>query len=303
MDGALAVTPLPRDGVCEAEQVEFEGHGVRLMADRWRVEKSAGTVILLHGGGQTRYSWHGTGPSVAAAGWDCLSLDQRGHGESDWAPDADYGLAAMEADLCAVIEQLGGPAPVLVGASMGGLVSLLSTANRPGIARALVLVDIVPRIGSAGAERIREFMQARPDGFGSLEEVAAAVYAYNPHRSRPPTLEGLRKNVRLRDGRWFWHWDPARLQGGSQLSRFGGSERLSAAARTITVPTLLIRGKQSDIVSDEGVKELLELIPGSRAVDIAGAGHMVAGDDNDVFADALLDFLAESRGLGVQGEQ
>jgi pimeloyl-ACP methyl ester carboxylesterase len=287
------VTPSSQDAAFRAEQVEFDGHGVRLAADRWYAKNPVGTALLLHGGGQTRHSWHSTGPRLAAAGWDCVSLDQRGHGESQWAPDADYGLPAMEGDLYAVIEQLGGQPVVLVGASMGGVISLLSTADRPGIARALVLVDIVPRIEPAGAARIMNFMQARPEGYASLEEVAEAVHAYNPHRSRPPTPEGLRKNVRLRDGRWFWHWDPASMKPGPEPSRGGGFERMSAAARAITVPTLLIRGKQSDIVSDDGAKELLELIPGSRYVDIAGAGHMVAGDDNDVFADAVLEFLTE----------
>jgi pimeloyl-ACP methyl ester carboxylesterase len=276
-----------------AEQIEFAGYGVPLAADRWKAQNPSGTVILLHGGGQTRHSWHSTGPRLAAAGWDCVSLDQRGHGESGWASDGNYKVAAMEEDLYAVIETIGGPPPVLVGASMGGVVSLLATADRPGVSRALVLVDIVPRMEPEGVARITGFMRAQPEGFASLEEAAAAVHAYNPHRSRPPTPEGLRKNVRLRDGRWFWHWDPAFLRVGPEPSREAAFTRMEDAARTITVPTLLVRGKQSDIVSAEGAKELLELIPGSRYVDIAGAGHMVAGDDNDVFAGAVLEFLDE----------
>jgi pimeloyl-ACP methyl ester carboxylesterase len=287
------VTTSSPDAATPSEQVEFAGAGLRLAADRWHAENPAGTAILLHGGGQTRHSWHSTGPRLAAAGWDCVSLDQRGHGDSEWAANKDYSLAAMENDLYAVIEQIGGPPPVLVGASMGGVVSLLATADRPGIASALVLVDITPRMEPAGVARITGFMRARPDGFASLEEVAEAVHAYNLHRSRPPRPEGLRKNVRLRDGRWFWHWDPAFMSGGPEPSRDVAFNRTSNAARAITVPTLLIRGKQSDIVSAEGAQELLDLIPGSRYVDIAGAGHMVAGDDNDVFADAVLAFLAE----------
>lgn len=287
------VTSAAEPSAYPAEQVRIAGSGLSLAADRWRAHSPAGTVILLHGGGQTRHSWHGTGPRLAAAGWDCLSLDQRGHGDSDWASDGNYKVAAMEADLYAVIEAIGGPPPVLVGASMGGVVSLLATADRPGASRALVLVDIVPRMEPAGIARITGFMRARPDGFASLEEVAEAVHAYNPHRSRPPTPEGLRKNVRLRNGRWFWHWDPAFLQGGPEPSRETAFDRMSTAARSIDVPTLLVRGKQSDIVSAQGAQELLELIPGSKYVDIAGAGHMVAGDDNDVFADAVLNFLAE----------
>ncbi|HVV29697.1 MAG TPA: alpha/beta hydrolase [Mycobacteriales bacterium] len=278
----------------EAEDVTFQGSGVRLAADRWYCTRPHGTVILLHGGGQTRHSWHRAGPRLAAAGWNAVSVDQRGHGDSEWAPGQDYSIDAMEEDLLAVIDQVGGPPPVLVGASMGGSVSLLTTSNHPDLVRALVLVDIVPRIEPAGVARITGFMRGHPDGFANLDEVAAAVHAYNPHRSRPATPDGLRKNVRQHeDGRWYWHWDPAFLSGGTEPRRGVPRGRMLNAARNITVPTLLVRGKQSDIVSDEGVRELLELVPGARYVDISGAGHMVAGDDNDVFSSAVLDFLTE----------
>lgn len=277
----------------EAELVEFEGEGVRLRGDRWPVPDAKGVAILLHGGGQTRHSWHRAGPRLAAAGWDTISLDQRGHGDSDWAPDGKYGLGTMARDLYRVVDSLDAGPPVLVGASMGGSVSLLATGDRPGFARALVLVDIAPRIEPAGVARITGFMRSRADGFASLEEVAEAIRAYNPHRSRPPSVDGLRKNVRLRDGRWYWHWDPAFMNMSSEPMRDHGYDRQRDAARAVTVPTLLVRGAQSDVVSDAGAQELLELIPGSRYVDVSGSGHMVAGDDNDVFAGAVLNFLAE----------
>jgi non-heme chloroperoxidase len=182
---------------------------------------------------------------------------------------------------------------VLVGASLGGATALVAAAEHPELAQAIVLVDVVVRIEPAGVERIRDFMSANPDGFASLDEVAAAVAAYNPNRPRPSTLEGLRKNVRQRvDGRWYWHWDPAFMRIDDEPQRRIDPERLRRAAASLVVPTLLVRGGRSDVVSDAGIADMLELVPHAEVVDVAAAGHMVAGDDNDVFASALEGFLA-----------
>jgi len=277
--------------------VEFSGlDGLRLRGDRWDVPNRKGTIVLQHGGGQTRHSWHAAGERFAAEGWSTISLDARGHGESEWAPDGRYSPTELVGDILAVIGELEDP-PVLVGASMGGSASLVAVGENPGIARGLVLVDLVPKIEPAGARRIREFMLGAPDGFASLDEVAAAIQAYNPHRTRPPSKNGLLKNVRQReDGRWHWHWDPAFISpesGADEPTRNMGHGRLIEAARNVDVPMLLVRGKQSDVVSADGVRELLAACPRARFVDVTDAGHMVAGDDNDVFSDAVLEFLAE----------
>lgn len=272
---------------------QIKGAGVVLAASRWDVAADRpvrGTLVLLHGGGQTRHSWHTSAPTFAARGWTTLTVDARGHGDSEWAPDGDYTLDAMVADLHAVVATLDRP-PVLVGASLGGITSLVAQGESPELAAGLVLVDIAPRTEPAGIKRITDFMGARPDGFATLEEVADAVQAYNPHRKRPGSLEGLKKNVRLHeDGRWHWHWDPAFLDFGDESSRQVRTDRLYAAARSITVPTLLVRGKDSDVVTEEGAAELRELIPTARIAE-AAAGHMVAGDDNDVFSGRVLAFL------------
>ena len=272
-------------------RTEFQRDGLSLVGDLWRAARPRGTVVLLHGGGQTRHSWHRTGQRLGAAGWTVLSMDARGHGESGWAPDRDYSMEALVADLRAVLASLD-HRPVLVGASMGGSTALVAQGTDPELALGLVLVDIVPRIEPAGVARIAAFMSARPDGFASLDEVAETIRAYNPHRRRPPTEQGLRKNVRQgTDGRWYWHWDPAFLLRGDEPARSERRERMAAAAQAIRVPTLLVRGKQSDVVSDEGVAELRSLIPHAQLADVREAGHMVAGDDNDVFTEKLVDFL------------
>lgn len=250
-----------------------------------------GTVLLLHGGGQTRHSWGSTAQRLAAAGWEAITLDTRGHGDSDRAPGGDYGMDALVADLRATVREIGGT-PVLVGASLGGITSLIAEGEQP-LARALVLVDVAPRVETEGVDRIVSFMRAEPNGFASLAEAAEAVHAYNPHRRRSASSEGLRRNLRQgADGRWRWHWDPAFLAEGTGQVKVE-SERARVAAARVRVPTLLVRGVQSDVLGPEGAAELLALVPGSRLVDVSDTGHMVAGDDNDTFARAVLDFLAE----------
>jgi non-heme chloroperoxidase len=155
-----------------------------------------------------------------------------------------------------------------------------------------VLVDVVIQLEPEGVDRILEFLTAHRDGFVSLEDVADAIAAYNPIRRRPQNLDGLMKNVRRHaDGRWYWHWDPAFIRIGDEPQRQVDPDRLRAAAAKLRIPTLLVRGAQSDVVGDEGMADMLALVPSAESVDIAGAGHMVAGDDNDVFASRLEAFL------------
>lgn len=281
------------------QQIELIGRdGNRLAADA-AGPTDGPPVILLHGGGQTRHAWGTTLAAVAERGWRGMSVDLRGHGDSEWVEDGDYTLEAFAGDIAAVARALPQP-PVLIGASLGGISSMVAIADASTgeeIARGLVLVDVGHRIERNGVQRIGDFMTRHLDGFASLEEVADAVAAYNPHRPRPTNLEGLKKNVRQRaDGRWVWHWDPAFVSG-----RFGSTdetrssmtnpERLAAAARALTLPVLLVRGRMSDLLSEEGAKELLEVVPHAHFADVAGAGHMVAGDRNDAFNDAVLSFL------------
>ncbi len=280
-----------------AERVEFTGYrGLRLVGDRWApTVEPKGQLLLLHGGGQTRHSWAATGQRLAARGWSALALDARGHGDSDWAGGlADYDLDSHIADLRAVIAALGEP-PAVIGASMGGLAAMLAEGRHPGLVRALVLVDVTPTLERVGVTKIHDFMRAGLSGFDNLDEVADAVAAYNPHRPRPRSVHGLRKNLRQRDdGRWYWHWDPAMVADvGDDYDRGIPVEERRRLAAAVRVPTLLVRGGHSDVVSAAGAQELLELIPGSQLAAAEGAGHMVAGDDNDVFTAEVERFLSE----------
>ena len=276
--------------------LRIAGDGLTLAADAYG-PAGGPPVLLFHGGGQTRHAWGGTAQLLGELGWRALTIDLRGHGDSDWAPDGRYGLDGFAGDVRALALAQPTP-PALIGASLGGLSSLVAIADAPDraeVARALILVDVAPRLEPAGIEHIAEFMLGHLDGFADLDEVADAVAAFNPHRPRPSDLSGLRKNVRLReDGRWYWHWDPAFLSGGTDEPRSYTNEALlEAAARSLRLPTLLVRGRQSDVLSKEGARHLLGLVPHARYVDVGGAGHMVAGDRNDAFNDAVVDFLRE----------
>ena len=267
---------------------------VDLVADAWG-DADAPTVLLLHGGGQTRHAWGRTAEAVAGQGWRAVAVDLRGHGDSGWSPDGVYGLDRFAADVRCLVDGVGSP-PVLVGASLGGLASLIALGEPPTVeALGLVLVDVAPRMEEDGVDRIKAFMTSAPDGFASLDEAANAVASYLPHRRRPDDLTGLRKNLRRRsDGRWIWHWDPKFVHAPEERvssNDFADHARLATAARSVTVPTLLVRGGISDIVSVDGAQELRELIPQAELVDVAGAGHMVAGDRNDRFSAAVLQFL------------
>jgi pimeloyl-ACP methyl ester carboxylesterase len=284
-------------------RVDLDGRdGLRLAADQGGPEDGP-TVVLLHGGGQTRHSWAGTWRTLVAAGWRTWSLDLRGHGDSAWAGNGDYSLDAFVGDVLAVATALPRP-PILVGASLGGLASLVAvgeSAVQEDTARALVLVDVAHRIEDEGRKRIGAFMTGHIDGFASVEEAADAIAAYNPHRPRPKDLSGLAKNLRQRaDGRWMWHWDPEFV-----IGKFGSADetrssvvdpdRLDKAAGTLAIPTLLVRGRQSDLLSEDGAREFLDRVPHAELADVAGAGHMVAGDRNEIFNRAILDFLDRQR--------
>ncbi|PPJ26601.1 alpha/beta hydrolase [Nocardia nova] len=272
--------------------VEFRGAGgLRLAGDCWGNDGDP-VVLLLHGTGQTRHSWKRTGIHLAAKGFRVIAIDTRGHGESAWAPSADdYALEVLTQDVCAVVDEIGEPVTI-VGASLGGLTSLQVAADL-GVARVrkLVLVDVVPRIERSGGTRIRAFMQGNPDGFASLEEAADAIAAYLPHRKRPHSPEGLRRNLRQRpDGRWRWHWDPQFLRKPQHDLHTWVRDLESAAAR-LGVPILVVRGALSDVVSREAVENFLTVVPAAQFVELSGAGHTAAGDDNDAFTEAVVEFV------------
>jgi pimeloyl-ACP methyl ester carboxylesterase len=280
------------------QTVEFAGvDGITLVADEWNRDSAAAgwpTILMLHGGGQNRFSWKNTGQILADGGFHVVALDTRGHGDSDRAPDADYAVETLTADVLRILDGIDGPV-VIIGASMGGLTGILA-AHRAGPVKVtrLVLVDVVPRFEKNGSARIRDFMLGNIDGFESLDQAADAVANYLPHRTRPRSPEGLKKNLRLRDGRWYWHWDPAFMTKPGDNPELR-TETFEQGARSLTIPVLLIRGKLSDVVSPKGVRHFLATVPRAEFVELSNAGHTAAGDDNDAFTDAVVAFVTRGR--------
>ncbi|MEM8609297.1 MAG: alpha/beta hydrolase [Myxococcota bacterium] len=280
-----------------ATRLTFElPHGIDIVADTYG-DPAAQPVILMHGGGQTRHAWGGTAAALGDLGFYAISMDHRGHGESSWAEDGNYDLPAFVKDLLGVIDQLD-RTPVLVGASLGGMTALTAEAGAEGsVARGIVLVDITPRVETDGVLRILDFMKGSAEGFATLDEAADAVASYLPHRRRRKDLGGLSKNLRLcDDGRYRWHWDPRVLDNWDpeSFTPEDGEQMIlerSEAARRLTIPTLLVRGRMSDVVTETQAQEFLALVPHAEYVDLEGAAHMVAGDKNDAFTGSVGDFI------------
>jgi non-heme chloroperoxidase len=265
--------------------------GLTLAADVWAGDRSPG-VLLLPGGGQSRLSWRRTAASLAARGHGVVALDLRGHGDSDWARDGDYSIDAFVADVRSVVAALPA-APVVIGASIGGIAALIAVAeSHPCKAQALVLVDVAPSMSEEGLDRIRNFMSEGARGFATVDQAAEAIARYLPPRQRRAPGAGLGNHLRLgTDGRYHWHWDPAFHSASSRRSAEGMLARMGRAAGSIRIPTLLITGARSEVVSRAAALDLAQLIPGAETIEVAGAGHMVAGDDNEVFDASLARFV------------
>ena len=268
-------------------------------------------ALFLHGGGQTRHAFAEAAARLARAGFTAIALDQRGHGDSDWSEEGAYDAADFAADAALVAAAIAARVakPAAIGASLGGMAAMLAegeAAKRgmPPCFSALVLVDVTPRFDPAGALKIQGFMRARAqEGFASIDEAAEAVAEYLPHRPRPASTEGLRKNLRLDDdGRWRWHWDPRFFDGPRPIHahRLDHEAARVEAVRRLRIPALLVRGASSELVREADAREFLALVPHAQFVDVAGARHMVAGDRNDAFSDAIIEFLTK---LPAEGEK
>lgn len=249
-------------------------------------------VILLHGGGQTRHAWGATSKKLSECGFYTLAIDLRGHGDSDWSPNGDYAIENFRDDLVSIIKQVGKPAS-LVGASLGGMISL-STAGDQNLreyCNALIMVDIGINPNEDGSNEILNFMRSGSNGFGSIEEVSSAISRYLPHRQKPKDYSGLKKNLRLEhDGKYYWHWDPKFIDAISK-EQIAYRKRSKNYGNSVRVPTLLIKGALSKVLTQQEVDDFLKTIPHTEFVEIDRAAHMIAGDRNDIFANSAISFL------------
>lgn len=278
--------------------VTFHGRdGLRLVGDR-RGSASAPPVLLLHGSGQSRYSWSAAATALAAGGWQTVTLDLRGHGASGRAAGGAYRLDDFTHDVMAVVEALAAP-PVLIGASMGGSLALLATAELgPGRVRGIVLADSTHRSDDAGQADLTAFARGAAEGYRTPEDACRALASLQLGSSDPPHPDRVRPLLQEADGRFWWPWDPGFARLWAEVGdedRAANAASILEAAQRVDSPMLLVRGGASRVVTEEIAAEFRAAVPSVQYRELAGVGHMLTGDDNDAFIEAIEPFLAELR--------
>jgi esterase len=283
----MAADRTPSDRYVDAE-------GLRLHYLDWGND-TAPPMLLLHGFSGHAHTWD-TFARALCDEFHVLALDQRGHGDSDWAGDGAYTVDDHAGDISAVHGRLMLGPVVLIGLSMGGRNAIRYTGLHPGNVDKLVIVDIGPDIDPQGAERVRRMAAEAPEEFASIDEAVAYLRRYAILTS--PSAEGaLRYRVEhgvkeLPNGQYTWKYDKF-LRDQRRQGRVPPAD-LWPVVRQITVPTLILRGSDSDVFSPETAKRMHELIPGSRLIEIAGAGHSIPADAPQAFERAVREFLAEN---------
>ena len=279
--------------------MEFEGvGGVAIAASVFGPEDGA-PVLMVGGLGQTRHSWHRAAERIASGGRRAITVDLRGHGDSGWSADGDYGYHRTAGDMACVARALGRPV-TYVGASLGGKIGLVAAAEHGSdVFAGLVIVDSVPPTNPAGVAEVTQVLRPPPEGFVSLDAAAAELARLRGAPTPPPgSGERLRRNMRQDSrGYWHWHWDPAWMDREQGIGMAAATEFLDACAEKLTMPTLLTRGEKSNVVTEPGLAEFRARVPQLEVETIAGASHMIVGDANDAFAAAVTAFLDRTPGL------
>ena len=248
---------------------------------------------MLHGASQQGHSWDFISLALSPD-YHVVALDQRGHGDSDWAPDGDYSIDAMQADLDGIVEALDLADFNLMGHSMGGRNGFVWASRHPGVLRSLVIVDTGPDTARRGRERIERFRQL-PDNLDTLEEFADRVQEYTG-RSREQVLGALKYSIRQGpDGKWTWKYDKVMREPG-HTSDVWAPEKLWECVKLIDCPTLVARGDRSDLFTAETMEKMCDVIADCTAVTIANAGHLVQGDNPADFLAAAQAHLARASG-------
>ena len=242
------------------------------------------TVLLLHGGAQQAHSWDFIALSLCDS-YHVLSLDARGHGDSQWAPDGDYSIEAHQRDLDGFIGTLQLDGSILVGHSMGGTTSYVFASRNPDKVKALVIVDEGPGGTPQGRSRIRQFLEL-PDELDTYEEFAERIAEFTG-RSRERVMGTLKYTIRQReDGKWTWKYDKV-LRAPGRRSFNWPEEKLWECLSNIKCPCLVVRGADSDVFSNETMEKMLRVIPDSVSETISGAGHRVTGENPTEFINAV----------------
>ena len=247
-------------------------------------------ILFLHGGALTAHTWDLCCLALRDE-FHCIALDQRGHGDTDWAPDADYSIGAQREDIRGFADRLGLDRFVLVGQSMGAINGLAFAVTHPERLSALVMIDAGPEVRRRGSSRIREFVNggAKPE---TLEEIIERALAFNPRRDPQILRRSLMHNLRRQpDGSWSWKYDRSRFQRLDHDTYLAERRRLADNLAKVTCPALVIRGAESDVFHQDDAERLAKNFPDGRQITIAQAGHTVQGDNPKDLVAALREFL------------
>jgi esterase len=247
-------------------------------------------ILFLHGGALTAHTWDLCCLALRDE-FHCVALDQRGHGDTDWAPDADYSIGAQREDIRGFADRLGFDRFVLVGQSMGAINGLAFAVTHPERLSALVMIDAGPEVRRRGSSRIREFVNggAKPE---TLEEIIERALAFNPRRDRQILRRSLMHSLRQQpDGSWSWKYDRRRFQRLDHDTHLAERRRLADDLANVTCPALVVRGAESDVFHQDDAERLAKNFPDGRQVTIAQAGHTVQGDNPKDLVAALREFL------------
>ncbi|MBM3942134.1 MAG: alpha/beta hydrolase [SAR202 cluster bacterium] len=265
---------------------ELQVNGMKFHYLEWG-NSSSPIILMLHGGSQQAHSWDFISLPLSEH-YHVLALDQRGHGDSDWASDGDYTIEAHQRDIDGFVQGMKLRNFHLIGHSMGGRNSYVWASRHPKTLRSLVIVDTGPEAQHRGRNRIQNFREL-PDELDTLEEFASRVQEYTG-RSREQVLGSLQYSIRQRpDGKWSWKYDKALRTPGLRQPQWTPEQLWEAVAR-IDCPTLVVRGGDSDIFADATMQKMQQVIPNCSTVTVPRAGHLVAGDNP-------VDFLKAVQGL------
>ena len=238
-------------------------------------------LLMIHGAAQTAHSFDEVAPALAHT-HHTVCMDQRGHGDTDWAPR--YRREDFVADIAGILDHLRWRRATLVAMSLGGLNAIAFAAQHPERVRALVLVDVVPSVPKEGADAIGKQLALRE--FPSFDAAVDMAHAFNPRRTLDNLRERLSHSLRaLPDGRWTYKFDPNIASGASDI------DRLWNAVRRLRCPTLLVRGSESPILTQENADRFARTVTGAVVAEVTGAGHSVMGDNPEGFLAAVRPFV------------
>jgi len=250
------------------------------------------TIVMLHGFAQQAHSWDFVALAFADR-YRVIAIDQRGHGDSDWATDGDYSPETQQFDIEGIVAELELDQFILMGLSMGGRNSFTYAANNPKKVKALVIVDAGPENVRVGTQNIRNFVE-QEDELDSIDAFVDRVIKYNPRRDPVQIRGSIINNIKqLPNGKWTWKYDKL-LRSRGRMGRKQDPEvtnRLWTYVESLSCPTLVVKGDRSDVIADDTADQMHKRIPGGKIAIVENAGHLVMGDNPSGFEKAVTTFI------------